>query len=103
MNQVAVACTNTRTYTYTQVVLDYAVDTKIDIWSLGCILSELYTGDVLFQNDSVQTMLARMVGVKGKLARTAMELHHSLGGWRSAGAHACLCMYICTCSARWLP
>lgn len=64
----------THTHAYTQVVLDYAVDTKIDIWSLGCILSELYTGDVLFQNDSVQTMLARMVGVKGKLARTAVGL-----------------------------
>lgn len=30
------------------------------MWSLGCILAELLTGNVLFQNDSVQGLLARV-------------------------------------------
>ena len=37
----------------------------IDVWSLGCVLAELYTGYVLLQNDSVVTMLARMIGILG--------------------------------------
>ena len=34
-------------------------DYKIDIWSLGCIIAELWTGFVLFDNDSVQSLLSR--------------------------------------------
>jgi len=33
------------------------------MWSLGCILAELYSGKVLFQNESVATLLARIVGI----------------------------------------
>jgi serine/threonine protein kinase len=40
-------------------------DQRIDIWSVGCIIAELWTGRVLFQNESVPTMLARMQGVLG--------------------------------------
>merc|ERR1712228_828564 len=39
---------------------------KIDFWSLGCILAELWTGYVLFQNDSVQSLLARILGIVGE-------------------------------------
>ena len=40
-------------------------DYKIDIWSLGCILAELYSGNVLFQSDSIQNLLARVIGIIG--------------------------------------
>ena len=33
------------------------------MWSLGCIVFELYTGYVLFENTSVQTMLCKMEGI----------------------------------------
>ena len=35
------------------------------MWSLGCILAELHTGEVLFQNDSLPSLLARCVGILG--------------------------------------
>ncbi|PRP87150.1 Protein kinase domain containing protein [Planoprotostelium fungivorum] len=60
-----------RSYRAPEVVLGLSYGQKIDIWSLGCILAELYTGkrdspnQVLFQNESVVTLLARMVGVLG--------------------------------------
>ncbi len=54
-----------RSYRAPEVILGCAYGPKIDLWSLGCIMAELLTGRVLFQNDSVQTMLARMIGVIG--------------------------------------
>lgn len=38
---------------------------KIDLWSLGCIIAELYSGQVLFECDNVVGMLARIQGLRG--------------------------------------
>jgi len=54
-----------RSYRAPEVILGLSYGQKIDIWSLGCIIAELLTNYVLFQNESVQTMLARIVGVLG--------------------------------------
>lgn len=40
---------NTRQYRAPEVILDIGWDMASDMWSLGCILMELYTGDVLFR------------------------------------------------------
>lgn len=50
-----------RSYRAPEVILGCKYDYKIDIWSLGCILAELYTGNVLFQNDSIQSLLAKVL------------------------------------------
>eukprot|EP00392_Amoebophrya_sp_AT5.2_P008461 g8488.t1 len=55
-----------RSYRAPEVILGCAYDQKIDIWSLGCILAELWTGYVLFQNDSVHSLLARVLGILGR-------------------------------------
>uniref|UniRef100_A0A7N0VGY7 Protein kinase domain-containing protein n=1 Tax=Kalanchoe fedtschenkoi TaxID=63787 RepID=A0A7N0VGY7_KALFE len=52
-----------RSYRAPEVIFGLPYDKKIDIWSLGCILAELCTGNVLFQNDSAATLLARMIGI----------------------------------------
>ena len=54
-----------RSYRAPEVILGLPYDGKIDVWSLGCVLAEMHTGYVLLQNDSVQTMLARMIGILG--------------------------------------
>ena len=54
-----------RSYRAPEVVLGLRYGPKIDIWSLGAILCELLTGRVLFANDSVQTMLARIQSLLG--------------------------------------
>lgn len=56
-----------RSYRAPEVILGLPYDKKIDIWSLGCILAELCTGNVLFQNDSPATLLARVIGITGPI------------------------------------
>ncbi|KAI3982666.1 hypothetical protein MKX01_031540 [Papaver californicum] len=56
-----------RSYRSPEVIIGLPYDKKIDIWSLGCILAELCTGNVLFQNDSPATLLARVIGIIGPI------------------------------------
>ena len=54
-----------RSYRAPEIVLGLEYGPKIDVWSLGCILAEQLTDTVLFANDSIQTILARMQSVLG--------------------------------------
>uniref|UniRef100_A0A061RLX5 Kinase family protein n=1 Tax=Tetraselmis sp. GSL018 TaxID=582737 RepID=A0A061RLX5_9CHLO len=67
-----------RSYRAPEVILGMKYDQRIDIWSLGCILAELASGYVLFQNVSLATLLARMVGILGDIPE------HMLKGSRYA-------------------
>lgn len=55
-----------RSYRAPEVIFGHQFDSRIDIWSLAAVLAELHTGNVLFQNESVASMLARMVGIMGE-------------------------------------
>ncbi len=55
----------TRSYRAPEVILGCPYDEKIDIWSLGCIIAEIFTGQVLFENDNKIGILARMQGIRG--------------------------------------
>jgi serine/threonine protein kinase len=54
-----------RSYRAPEVFLGADYDGRIDVWSLGCILVELLTQDVLFQSSSIPEMLARIVETCG--------------------------------------
>ena len=47
-----------RAYRAPEVVLGLAYSPKVDMWSLGCILMELFTGKLLFDNTSIQVQHA---------------------------------------------
>jgi dual specificity tyrosine-phosphorylation-regulated kinase 2/3/4 len=55
----------TRSYRAPEVIIGVKYDEKIDIWSAGCILAELFTGRVLFENETVVGLLARIQGIVG--------------------------------------
>ena len=55
----------TRPYRAPELILGCSYDHKVDIWSLGCVLVELYTGVTLFECQSVQAMLSKMLGLFG--------------------------------------
>ena len=56
-----------RSYRAPEVIMGCPYDYKIDIWSLGCILAELFSKTVLFQSDSVHSLLARVIGIIGPI------------------------------------
>ncbi|XP_047044369.1 uncharacterized protein LOC124648697 [Lolium rigidum] len=63
-----------RSYRAPEIILGLPYDQKIDIWSLGCIFAELYTGEVLFPNESVSTILARIIGIVGPIDTKMLAL-----------------------------
>lgn len=62
-----------RSYRAPEVILGLQYDQKIDLWSLGCVLAELFTGEVLFKNDSEQTLLARIIATIGPIPSHLFE------------------------------
>lgn len=55
-----------RYYRAPEVMLDMDYNEKIDIWSLGCILFEMYTGTPLFVGRDEYEQLCRIVEVMGE-------------------------------------
>jgi dual specificity tyrosine-phosphorylation-regulated kinase 2/3/4 len=72
---------NDRPYTYIQsrfyrapeVILECGYSEKIDIWSLGCILFELYKGSPLFQGNNELDQLCRIVEVVGQFPESMLS------------------------------
>ena len=62
-----------RSYRAPEVILGLPYDGKIDIWSLGCVVAELYTNEVTFQNDSELSMLSRIEAICGPFPRHMIE------------------------------
>ncbi|XP_052185866.1 uncharacterized protein LOC127797219 isoform X2 [Diospyros lotus] len=62
-----------RSYRAPEVILGLPYDQRIDLWSLGCILAELCSGEVLFPNDAVVMLLARMIGMLGPIDMEMLE------------------------------
>jgi len=56
-----------RAYRAPEVVLGLPYSPKVDLWSLGCILMELFTGKLLFDNRSVQALLASHLALFGPM------------------------------------
>lgn len=67
-----------RSYRAPEVILGLVYDQKIDIWSLGCVLAELFTGEVLFKNDSEQSLLERIIGAIGVIPAELLQENRDL-------------------------
>ena len=54
-----------RFYRSPEVILRIPYTEKVDMWSLGCILAELFTGEPLFPGNNEQEQLEHIMEVKG--------------------------------------
>lgn len=72
---------NEKVYTYIQsrfyrspeVILGMSYNMAIDMWSLGCILAELYTGYPLFPGENEQEQLTCIMEIQGVPERYLIE------------------------------
>ncbi|KAK1421337.1 hypothetical protein QVD17_23588 [Tagetes erecta] len=62
-----------RSYRAPEVIIGLPYDQKVDLWSLGCILAELSSGDVLFPNEELAILLARVIGTLGPIDIDMLE------------------------------
>jgi len=62
-----------RSYRAPEVILGNGYDTKIDVWSVGCIIAELWTKNVLFYNIHVAGMIARIQSILGPWPEWMLE------------------------------
>eukprot|EP01053_Blabericola_migrator_P008143 Blabericola_migrator_1__8142@NODE_41_length_17267_cov_152_291279_g37_i0_p3_GENE_NODE_41_length_17267_cov_152_291279_g37_i0NODE_41_length_17267_cov_152_291279_g37_i0_p3_ORF_typecomplete_len541_score51_63Pkinase/PF00069_25/2_4e53Pkinase_Tyr/PF07714_17/1_9e26Pkinase_fungal/PF17667_1/2_9e07Kinaselike/PF14531_6/5_1e05Kdo/PF06293_14/0_00062RIO1/PF01163_22/0_12_NODE_41_length_17267_cov_152_291279_g37_i01519916821 len=69
---------NTRQYRAPEVILDIGWDISSDMWSFGCILVELYTGQLLFQTHEHFEHLAMMERIIGTIPKHMLQKAHDL-------------------------
>jgi dual-specificity kinase len=66
-NQHHTSIISTRHYRAPEVILGLGWSYPADIWSIGCIIVELYTGDAMFQTHENREHLALMQKIIGQL------------------------------------
>ena len=64
---------STRHYRAPEVILGLGWNESIDIWSLGCVLFEYYTGKTMFQTHDNTEHLAMMESTLGKMPSSMMR------------------------------
>lgn len=62
-----------RFYRSPEVILRVKYSEKVDIWSLGCILAELYTGEPLFPGNNEQEQLELIMELCGMPPETMID------------------------------
>lgn len=65
---------STRHYRAPEVILGLGWTYPCDIWSIGCILLELFTGDALFQTHENLEHLAMMEMVLGPIPKDMIQV-----------------------------
>lgn len=63
-----------RYYRAPEVIIDAGYNEKIDIWSLGCILFELYKGVPIFQGTNENDQLCKIVEIIGNIPENLVQL-----------------------------
>lgn len=77
---------NTRQYRGPEVLLSLGWNEVSDLWSIGCILMELYTGEQLFATHEELEHLALMEQIIGPLPEQMLERASDRGNWLRKGS-----------------
>ncbi|CAD8209375.1 unnamed protein product [Paramecium pentaurelia] len=72
-NQKIYSYIQSRFYRAPEVVLGLGYSSQIDMWSFGCIIAELFTGESLFQSKSEKELLFLQIKVLGMPSKELIE------------------------------
>jgi serine/threonine-protein kinase PRP4 len=64
-----------RFYRAPEVILGFKHSSALDMWALGCVLYELYTGQVLFPGEDNNAMLWRHQRLRGRMPSKLVRRH----------------------------
>jgi serine/threonine-protein kinase PRP4 len=62
-----------RFYRAPEIILGLPYDTSIDIWSMGCVIFELFTGRVMYPGKSNGDMLKLIINAKGLIPKKMLR------------------------------
>lgn len=62
-----------RFYRPPEVILGLPYDTSMDMWSVGCVIYELFTGQILFPGKSNNMMVKQIMDVKGPVPKKILR------------------------------
>eukprot|EP00193_Tetraselmis_chui_P021788 CAMPEP_0177793834 /NCGR_PEP_ID=MMETSP0491_2-20121128/25303_1 /TAXON_ID=63592 /ORGANISM="Tetraselmis chuii, Strain PLY429" /LENGTH=845 /DNA_ID=CAMNT_0019316409 /DNA_START=173 /DNA_END=2710 /DNA_ORIENTATION=+ len=62
-----------RFYRAPEIILGLKYDTAMDMWSVGCVLYELFTGKILFPGRTNNEMLKHMMAMKGPFPKKMLR------------------------------
>lgn len=62
-----------RFYRAPEIMLGSRYDHQIDLWSVGCVLYELYTGRILFSGNDNNAMLKAQQDLKGRFPKRVLK------------------------------
>merc|ERR1712224_787651 len=69
-----------RFYRPPEVILGLPYDTPVDMWSTGCVIYELYSGNILFPGKTNSEMISLFINAKGsfpkKMLHKGIFTHH---------------------------
>lgn len=92
---------STRHYRAPEIILNLGWSYPCDIWSIGCILVEFYTGDALFQTHDNLEHLAMMEAVCGGKLEPRLVRQVQQGGRGSNGNQAAKSVF-CRCAGNYV-
>ena len=58
-----------RFYRPPEIILGLKYDEAVDLWSVGCCIAEMYTGQILFQGKDNNEMLRMHMEIKGSVSK----------------------------------
>lgn len=67
-----------RFYRAPEIILGFPYDKAVDMWSIGCCLFEMFTGQVLFPGSTNNEMLKLFMQLKGKLPSKFIKRHRTV-------------------------
>ena len=64
-------------------MLGLKYDVAIDVWSLGCVLVEMHTGEPLFNGSDEADQLRKIMEILGPIPNDMLESSPKIISWRS--------------------